>query len=79
MTKVTVDRILGRKLGNLSGPAEICDPSGRAIGHFVPLSGSEEIRQAQEQCPYNEGELLRLRKQRGGRTLPEIWESLGRK
>jgi hypothetical protein len=36
MIRITVDEVLLRKLHNLSEPLELCDNSGRVLGHFVP-------------------------------------------
>jgi hypothetical protein len=37
MTRVTVDAGLSRKLHGLTEVAELCDPSGRVLGRFVPV------------------------------------------
>jgi len=37
MTQITVDANLSNTLNNLSQPVELCDPSGRVLGRFVPL------------------------------------------
>jgi hypothetical protein len=37
MTQIVVDLNLATKLHELGKPAEICDPSGRVVGRFVPL------------------------------------------
>jgi hypothetical protein len=36
MTRVIIDEILRSKLHNLTEPLELCDPSGRVLGHLVP-------------------------------------------
>jgi hypothetical protein len=36
MTRVTLDADLLSKLTELKQPAELCDPSGRVVGRFVP-------------------------------------------
>ena len=60
MTRVVVDDILRSKLHNLTEPLELCDPSGRVLGHLVPtidLSdyepwepnfGDEELRRQEQ-------------------------------
>ncbi|MEX2120852.1 MAG: hypothetical protein WD847_14770 [Pirellulales bacterium] len=78
MVKLIVDEALGRELNSVQGPVALCDPSGRVLGHFVPLSTLREQQQAMDECPYTEAELERLERQTGGRTLAEIWKSLGR-
>jgi hypothetical protein len=37
MTRITLDASLSSKLNNLAEPVELCDPSGRVLGRFVPL------------------------------------------
>ncbi len=36
MTRLTVDASLPEKLANLQQPAELCDASGRVLGHYIP-------------------------------------------
>ena len=36
MSRVTVDGALSAKLHELGQPAELCDPSGKVLGRFVP-------------------------------------------
>ena len=37
MPKITLDEVLASKLHELSQVVELCDPSGRVLGRFVPL------------------------------------------
>ncbi|MBI1902735.1 MAG: hypothetical protein HYS13_16670 [Planctomycetia bacterium] len=77
MTRVTIDDSLCAKLDGVSGPVELCDNSGRVVGKFLP-SGEPATLWPQDECPYTEEELEAMRKTKGGRTLAEIWKSLGR-
>jgi hypothetical protein len=36
MTRITIDADLPGKLASLTQPAELCDPSGRVLGQFIP-------------------------------------------
>ena len=38
MTRITLDPSLSSQLHHLQGPAELCDPSGRVLGRFVPVA-----------------------------------------
>ena len=60
-------------------PIEICDASGRVVGHFLLASDYQKLlcAAAEAACPYSEEELEQLRQQSGGRSLAEIWNSLG--
>ena len=37
MTQIILDAGISNQLHNLTHPVELCDPSGRVLGHFVPL------------------------------------------
>jgi hypothetical protein len=37
MSRITVDASLSSLLYGLTQPVELCDPSGRILGRFVPL------------------------------------------
>ncbi|HEV3025659.1 MAG TPA: hypothetical protein VGX76_24470 [Pirellulales bacterium] len=37
MSQIFLDATVCGKLNNLTGPVDICDPSGRVLGRFVPL------------------------------------------
>ncbi len=37
MTQIILDASLSNKLDKLAQPVELCDPSGRVLGRFVPL------------------------------------------
>jgi hypothetical protein len=37
MTQIFLDANLSNKLNELGQPAELCDPSGKVLGKFVPL------------------------------------------
>lgn len=75
MSRITVDDAFRSQLDKWSVPVEVCDRTGRKLGHFVPAVSS----QGADDCPYSDEELARMRQEQGGRTLPEIWESLGAK
>ena len=74
MHRITIDDALRAQLDGWSVAVEICDASGRTLGQFVPAS---PVRDS-DNCPYDAEELARMQHEEGGRTLPEIWKSLGR-
>jgi hypothetical protein len=37
MTQIMLDAAVARKLLDLQAEAELCDPSGKVLGRFVPL------------------------------------------
>jgi hypothetical protein len=76
MTRVTVTELVSDALNQFTEPVELCDPSGRTLGRFVPV-GSFQLKES-DQCPYSADELDRARNATGGRPLAEIWKDLGR-
>jgi len=74
MERITINDNLRAQLDTCSVLTEICDQTGRTLGHFVPASASGRS----DDCPYSDEELARMQQEDGGRTLPEIWKSLGR-
>ncbi len=73
MNRITVDDALKSRLDGVVEPVEVCDAQGRMLGHFVPIAALV----GPDACPYSADELTRMRGEDGGRTLTEIWKSLG--
>ena len=42
MTQITLDADTSKQLNAVQGPAELCDPSGRVLGRFIPASDLSE-------------------------------------
>jgi hypothetical protein len=78
MNKVILDPDLRAKLHNLDGELELCDESGRTVGHVLPADVYRDLLLAWADAQISEEELERRRRQPGGRTLAEIWKRLGR-
>ena len=78
MTKVTVDESLRSKLNTFTEHVELCDASGRTIGHFLPEEVYRKLLYSSVEIPLSEEEMERRRREKGGRSLAEIWKSLGR-
>ncbi len=75
MNRIMVDSALKVQLAGVSEPVELVDEGGHRLGHFVPTVATL----ASDECPYSEEELERMKSERGGRPLAEIWTSLGAK
>lgn len=73
MTRVTIDDSLSIQLGNIGQPVELYNSAGTALGLFVPMFRPDP----NDHCPYSVEELAEMRREEGGRTLSEIWASLG--
>jgi hypothetical protein len=79
MTQVTIDESLKQKLGGLHASVELRSEDGRILGRFLPEEEYREILYGSVEIPYSDEEIARLRAERGGCTLEEIWKRLGRK
>ena len=77
MTKIVADKRLREQLNGFKDPVEVCDESGRTIGRYLPEDKYKELLSAADELPLSESEIARRRQERGGRTLTEIWKSLG--
>ena len=75
MNRVMLDPVVCSQLGGFGAPVEVVDPEGRCVGHFLP--GPNAL--AAYDCPYSPEELEQMRAERGGRSLDEIWKSIGAK
>lgn len=72
MNRVIVDPVTRAKLASVRQESELCDDSGRVLGHFIPLGDSREPRISDE-------EIERRLRCGGGRTLAEILADLEKK
>ena len=79
MRQVTLDPSLRSQLNGLSEELEILDEKGQTLGHFLPAALYKKMLYAavEASCPFSKEELERRAKETGGRSLAEIWKSLG--
>jgi len=71
MTQIRIDADLSNKLNALAGAAELCDPSGKVIGRFVPVVDLSEWEPVSPDV--SEEELERRAKSTGKRyTTAEV-------
>jgi hypothetical protein len=77
VNKVILDPELKSKLNGLDRQLEICDETGRTLGHFLPADVYRQLLLAWAEAQVTDEELERRRQEPRGRTLPEIWKSLG--
>ena len=79
MSKVIVDETLRSRLNGLNEEIELCDESGRTLGHVLPVDAYKKLLYASfENPPFTAEEVERRRNEKGGRPLAEIWKRLGR-
>jgi hypothetical protein len=81
MSRVSIqDPELGAMFAAAIEPLEVFDnETGLVVGQYFPASFRGKLIRPEDECPISEDELLRrYREEKTGRTLPEIWKSLGR-
>jgi len=79
MSKITLDEWLKAKLNGMNEHLEICDETGQTLGHFLPHDVYERLIYDWVNAQVSDEELEQARQEPGGRSLDEIWKSLGRK
>jgi len=77
MSRIILDSQLRSKLNGLNDQVELCDEAGATVGHFVPAPLYRELLAAWSKTHLTDEELERRRQEPRGRTLAEIWQSLG--
>lgn len=79
MTQIVIDELLRSKLNGCDEDLAFVDETGKAVGHFVPEGMYRKLLYAwvESQCPYTKEEIEKFSKETGGRSLKEIWKSLG--
>ena len=74
MTKIVLDPATQSKLETGGQILEICDPSGRILGHFLPVSPSSPANPLEPQI--SDEEIQARLRQGGGRPLADILADL---
>ena len=77
MNTLKLDPAVCTQLDSFSGPVELCDESGRTIGHFLPIPLYREILVAWSRAEVSDEEIERQMQEPGGCSLQEIWQRLG--
>ena len=78
MSKIIIDDTLRAKLNGLNSETEFCDESGKTLGHYVPSDLFARMLYAWAKSQITDAEIEAASREPGGRTLAEIWQSLGR-
>jgi hypothetical protein len=76
MTKLLVDSDLKSRLHDLREHLEMCDASGRVVGHVIPADDYNRLMCRIASLHISDEELERRLHEPGGRTLTEILQSL---
>jgi hypothetical protein len=77
MNSLVLDSDLPAKLQGLEQQVEILDEHGKSLGVYVPKAIYGDFVLSL-QMPFSIEEIQRLRKERGGCTLAEFWQRMGR-
>jgi hypothetical protein len=78
MSKLILSEAQRSQLNGLTEQTEVYDEAGQPLGVFLPREVYRELIAAWSQTWVSEGELEQLSRETSGRTLAEIWKSLGR-
>lgn len=73
MDRITIDDAMKSQFFGASEPLVLCDASGSAFGHFVPIVPTR----GKDDCPYSDEQLAAMRQESGGSPLADVWKSLG--
>lgn len=78
MDKLTIDPTLLHRFGELHAPTEVCDESGKTLGHYLPAPLYEELFYSAlaAESPHSKEELKLRHRETGGRPLHEILNEL---
>ena len=77
LNKVIVDETLRATLPDLGEQWVLHDEAGHVVGHYLPADAYHDLIIDWSRLYINDEELEAARRQTGGRTLAEIWASLG--
>ena len=77
MTRVEIDLNLAAKLHATPAGSELCDPTGRVVGYFLPATTQPFVTGIKS--PISQEELARRLNEQGGRSLAEFWKELKQK
>jgi hypothetical protein len=78
MEQLVIDAELRSRLRNMTVPLELRDENGHVVGYFSPAFRPADPQGLLNSCPVSAEELARRGQSIEGRTLPEIWQRLGR-
>jgi hypothetical protein len=76
MIQIAVNDDLGAKLRETGERAELCDPTGKILGLFLPLQVYDNLVRPEDNCPFAPDELAQLHQQTEGRSLSDILKDL---
>jgi hypothetical protein len=70
MTRLILDPVIQSRLGDGKQILEVCDHSGRVLGHFLPLLSSSH--ECAKEPQIGDEEIQRRLREGGGRPLADI-------
>jgi hypothetical protein len=75
MVRITIDQEFCLKLRGSESPLELCDETGRVVGHFIPVQDRTIYRGVES--PASDDELDRRSRDESGRPLADLLRDLG--
>ena len=79
MNRIPVDAELRTKLFGLKNEAEVCDESGKTLGHFFPEAVYRRMLYAWANSQISNDELAARLNAPGGESLADVWARLDAK
>lgn len=74
MVKLTIDKDIRMKLGDLKERLQLCDETGKVLGYFQPVVDPSHYEAVNS--PTSQEELNRRSREGGGRALADILADL---
>jgi hypothetical protein len=78
MSKLILGPELRQQIKSLHEQLEVCDESGKTLGHFLPEKLYQDMVNVYLESVFPKHEVEEALQQTGGRTLKEIWQRLVR-
>ncbi len=79
MEKLTLDSAVLSALSEVDHQVQLCDPTGRTVGYFLPASEAEHEMYAWARGQFTDEELDRAANEPGGKSTAEILARLKQK
>ena len=76
MTKIVADEALRSRLNNFESRLEVCDPSGRTVGFFIPAAEEQKALYAWARGEFSDEEIEAARREPGGFSIEEVLADL---
>ena len=77
MNTMILDPQLQAKLNGCNDVVDVLDDRGNTVGHFLPSALYQKLACALANAQVSDEELRQISREKGGRSLADIWKDLG--